>query len=236
MSSISPLPIFQPETPAEEIQSGRESALEGSGGAFWDLLQGMFMSGMSSADLEGSSSLSSLFMPDLFTLFLGLLQPEEENPVPGSWNNFPSVTATNYGYDLAGVSGREHYYRGPQNTPWGYPVQGPISQGVRNGHVALDFSIVEGTPVHATLDGMVKTVGKDPDGYGKYVVVENGPYEVYFAHLSSIPVRVGDRISAGQLLGLSGNTGNSTGPHLHYEIRRSGHPLDPRKFLGPDLT
>ena len=64
-------------------------------------------------------------------------------------------------------------------------------------------------------------------GTANLVIVENGRYRTYYAHLSSIPVSVGDQVSAGGVIGLSGNTGNSTGPHLHYEIRKDMVPLDP---------
>ncbi|GAP07931.1 membrane proteins related to metalloendopeptidases [Anaerolinea thermolimosa] len=64
-------------------------------------------------------------------------------------------------------------------------------------------------------------------GYGNLVIVENGPYRTYYAHLSEIPVRMGEHVSRGDVVGLSGNTGNSTGPHLHYEIRYEMKPLDP---------
>jgi murein DD-endopeptidase MepM/ murein hydrolase activator NlpD len=59
------------------------------------------------------------------------------------------------------------------------------------------------------------------------VIVENGAYRTYYAHLSSIPVSVGDTVKAGTTIGLSGNTGNSTGPHLHYEIRKNLVAIDP---------
>jgi murein DD-endopeptidase MepM/ murein hydrolase activator NlpD len=77
------------------------------------------------------------------------------------------------------------------------------------------------------MDGKVVHAGWNNQGYGNLVIVENGAYRTYYAHLSSIPVSVGDTVRAGTTIGLSGNTGNSTGPHLHYEIRKNNVPVDP---------
>ncbi|MFN3309092.1 MAG: M23 family metallopeptidase [Anaerolineales bacterium] len=116
------------------------------------------------------------------------------------------------------------------NAPRGLPVKGRLTQASHSGHIALDFGVPVGTPVKATLDGKVVYAGWNDQGYGNLVILENGPYRVYFAHLSKIPVKVGERITAGMIIGYSGNTGNSTGPHLHYEVRKNGQPIDPTSF------
>ena len=114
-----------------------------------------------------------------------------------------------------------------QNEPSGRPVGGVLTQDFHPGHNGLDFGIPVGTEVKSTMDGNVIYAGWNDQGYGNLVIVENGDYKTYYAHLSSIPVSVGDSVSAGTTIGLSGNTGNSTGPHLHYEIRRNNVPIDP---------
>lgn len=117
---------------------------------------------------------------------------------------------------------------GSKPEPSGRPVDGGrISQGSRVGHTALDIAVPVGTPVKTTMDGKVVHAGWNDQGYGNLVIVENGEYRTYYAHLSSIPVAVGDTVTAGTVIGLSGNTGNSTGPHLHYEIRRNKVTIDP---------
>jgi murein DD-endopeptidase MepM/ murein hydrolase activator NlpD len=93
--------------------------------------------------------------------------------------------------------------------------------------MAFDIAVPVGTPIKTTMDGTVIHAGWNDQGYGNLVIVENGPYRTYYAHLSSIPVSVGDQVSAGSIIGLSGNTGHSTGPHLHYEIRKNKVPIDP---------
>lgn len=112
-------------------------------------------------------------------------------------------------------------------VPRGLPVQGPISQEYHDGHRALDIAIPVGTPIRATMSGRVTHAGWNTEGYGNLVIVENGPHKTYYAHLDSIPVKVGQFVTAGSLVGLSGNTGNSTGPHLHYEVRLNGQRVAP---------
>jgi murein DD-endopeptidase MepM/ murein hydrolase activator NlpD len=113
------------------------------------------------------------------------------------------------------------------NTPQGIPVNGVITQTSHKGHVALDYGVPVGTNVKTTMDGKVTYAGWNNEGYGNLVIVENGGYKTYYAHLSSIPVKVGQMVDEGDVIGLSGNTGNSTGPHLHYEIRKNGVAINP---------
>lgn len=114
-----------------------------------------------------------------------------------------------------------------KSEPSGRPVGGVLTQNFHSGHNGLDFGIPVGTPITSTMDGKVVHAGWNDQGYGNLVIVENGAYRTYYAHLSSIPVSVGDFVTAGTAIGLSGNTGNSTGPHLHYEIRKNNLPTDP---------
>ena len=113
------------------------------------------------------------------------------------------------------------------STPQGLPVAGPISQDFHDGHRALDIAVPVGTPVRATLAGRVAFSGWSEEGYGNLVIVENGPYRAYYAHLDQLPLAVGDAVTAGTVVGYSGNTGNSTGPHVHYEVRLNGETQPP---------
>jgi murein DD-endopeptidase MepM/ murein hydrolase activator NlpD len=118
--------------------------------------------------------------------------------------------------------------QGSKPIPSGMPVTGGrLTQNYHSGHNGLDFGVVVGTPVKTTMDGKVIHAGWNNQGYGNLVIVENGEYRTYYAHLSSIPVSVGDTVRAGTTIGLSGNTGNSTGPHLHYEIRKDKVAINP---------
>jgi murein DD-endopeptidase MepM/ murein hydrolase activator NlpD len=118
----------------------------------------------------------------------------------------------------------------PVNSPAGKPVKGVLTQGSHPGHVALDFGVPVGTVVKSTIDGKVVFAGWNNEGYGNLVIIENGPYRVYYAHLSDYTVKFGEVVKAGQKIALSGNTGNSTGPHLHYEVRKNGNQIDPTGF------
>jgi murein DD-endopeptidase MepM/ murein hydrolase activator NlpD len=138
-----------------------------------------------------------------------------------------SVSANEPQQDIASSVKAAATSQTSKNEPSGRPVGGVLTQNFHPGHNGLDFGVVVGTPVEATMDGKVTYAGWNNQGYGNLVIVENGDYKTYFAHLSSIPVSVGDSVTAGATIGLSGNTGNSTGPHLHYEIRQNNVPIDP---------
>ncbi len=98
-------------------------------------------------------------------------------------------------------------------------------------HEGLDFSADAGAPIFAAAGGIVTAAETLPD-YGKIVIVSHGSgLETRYAHTSKILVKVGERVKKGQMLAEVGNTGRSTGPHLHYEIRLNGNALDPRKYL-----
>lgn len=96
------------------------------------------------------------------------------------------------------------------------------------GHTGIDYALYQGTPVLAALDGRVSRTAHFGDGYGTHVVLEHeGNLQTVYAHLSRVNVRYGETVREGQVIGASGNTGNSTGPHLHFEVRRLGTPVDP---------
>lgn len=179
--------------------------------SFKDIMSTMMMSGGSSTEQQSSSGLGDLMTPLLMIILLEKLvesQMEQDEPV-------------------SSVQGEAAVNQGPKTEPSGRPVGGVLTQNFHPGHNGLDFGIVVGTPVEATMDGKVVHAGWNNQGYGNLVIVDNGTYKTYYAHLSSIPVSVGDSVTAGTTIGLSGNTGNSTGPHLHYEIRQNNVPIDP---------
>lgn len=98
-------------------------------------------------------------------------------------------------------------------------------------HAGLDFRTASGTPVHATAAGTVSKSGWN-GGYGQMVEIDHGNgLSTRYAHLSDVTVAVGQAIALGAVIGRSGSTGRSTGPHLHYEVRRNGDAVDPLVFL-----
>jgi murein DD-endopeptidase MepM/ murein hydrolase activator NlpD len=94
-----------------------------------------------------------------------------------------------------------------------------------------------GTEIYATGNGSVVKVEKDGRGYGNNVIINHGyGYETLYGHMSKFNVRPGQKVKRGDLIGFVGNSGSSTGPHLHYEVRKNGNPVNPVNFYYNDLT
>lgn len=121
--------------------------------------------------------------------------------------------------------------RGSGSFSW--PASGNITQQFWGGHRAIDIGSWVGAPVKSADSGYVVLAGGGWNGgYGNHVIVDHGNgFTTLYAHLNSIFVRPGESISRGQQIGTVGNTGNSTGPHLHFEIRYQGTPRNPFNWL-----
>lgn len=103
-------------------------------------------------------------------------------------------------------------------------------------HDGIDLAAPKGTPVKAASGGIVVKAGRE-SGYGKMVEISHGNgLDTLYAHASRIEVKVGDLVKKGQTIALVGSTGRATGPHLHFEVRMAGHPLDPTLFLHKSAT
>ena len=104
--------------------------------------------------------------------------------------------------------------------------------GQSSGHTGIDIAVPAGTPVRAALPGVVTTATYNAGGYGYYVMIDHGNGMVtLYAHNSKLLVKVGDAVEAGDMVSLSGSTGRSTGPHLHFEVRVKGQCVNPRSYL-----
>ncbi len=104
-------------------------------------------------------------------------------------------------------------------------------------HAGLDFTAAQGTPVYATADGVVKEAGYNGGGFGNQVIINHGyGYETLYGHMYRIKARVGKKVKRGEVIGYVGNTGKSTGPHCHYEVHKSGQPVDPVYYFYNDLS
>jgi murein DD-endopeptidase MepM/ murein hydrolase activator NlpD len=145
------------------------------------------------------------------------------------------------------IGNTERYLSTLQSMPLGHPINTKISSGFgrrkdpingkRGFHAGIDFRGDTGDKVVATGNAVVKESAYNK-GLGYYVVLSHSKgYETVFAHLSKRLVKRGEKVSRGQVIGLVGNTGRSTGSHLHYEIRRYGKAINPMKYIKvSDLT
>ncbi|MBI4239271.1 MAG: peptidoglycan DD-metalloendopeptidase family protein [Deltaproteobacteria bacterium] len=105
------------------------------------------------------------------------------------------------------------------------PITGRLEQ-----HDGIDLAMAPGTPVRATAAGEVVYSGPR-GGYGNVVVLQHPQgYETWYAHAQRTTVPVGKQVQAGEVVAFSGNTGRSTGPHLHFEVRKGGIPIDPKSY------
>ncbi len=103
-------------------------------------------------------------------------------------------------------------------------------------HEGMDFSASTGTPIYATGNGTVTKAGWQ-SGYGRVVVINHGyGYETLYAHMNKIDVRKGQKVVRGEVIGEVGNTGKSTGPHLHYEVHVKGRVVNPVNYYFMDLS
>jgi murein DD-endopeptidase MepM/ murein hydrolase activator NlpD len=140
-----------------------------------------------------------------------------ENHDGGNWANFANAPS------LWPITGRV-------SSPFG-ERENPFDSSETEFHPGIDIAADIGTPVHATTDGTVIVLG-DESGYGRFVMVNNGHgIATVFAHLSGVAVAEGERVRIGEILGYVGNTGRSTGPHLLYEVRINGTPVNPYPFM-----
>jgi murein DD-endopeptidase MepM/ murein hydrolase activator NlpD len=104
-------------------------------------------------------------------------------------------------------------------------------------HTGQDFTAPVGTEIYATGNGTVEKVEYYGRGYGNNVIINHGyGYETLYGHMSKINVRDGQKINRGDVIGFVGNTGTSTGPHLHYEVMKNGNKINPVNFFYNDLT
>lgn len=159
-------------------------------------------------------------------------------------NNKFMKTSDNYAQASPGCISRKYDIPAGQTEPVGEPLMGtpqitssygfrkhPIT-GEQNGHKGIDFYTPIGTSVFSTASGTVAAVWNDDTcGNGIKILHSNG-YETIYCHLSKQLVAVGDKVSAGCEIAKTGNTGMSSGPHLHYSIKYNGNYTDPKNWIG----
>ena len=122
----------------------------------------------------------------------------------------------------------------PAGFAYSWPIRGTVTQGYGPAHPAVDFGAPYGAKVYAARAGRVVLRQWSPEGYGFLVIVDHGDgSRAYYSHLKGAWANVGDWLPRGGLVGEVGSTGNSTGPHVHFEIRIGGVPQNPLGLLPP---
>ncbi len=118
---------------------------------------------------------------------------------------------------------------------WGFRYH-PIYK-IKQFHYGMDFTAPIGTKIYATGDGVVKDVQSIGGGYGSWIMIDHGfDYQTLYAHLSGFNVKVGEQVKRGHVIGYVGNSGTSTGPHVHYEVHKNGQPVNPQYYYFKDLN
>ncbi len=147
--------------------------------------------------------------------------------IPGATTNlWQAVVRLSHGQQVRFIWPLE----GEITSPFGWRVH-PVL-GMRHHHNGIDIDVPVGTMVRAAAPGKVHLIQDDPEGYGTVIVLEHTDgYLTLYGHLSTVLVTKGQYVEAGQPIAESGNTGLSTGPHLHFEIRNGEFPVDPQRYL-----
>lgn len=121
------------------------------------------------------------------------------------------------------------------SSSFGYRTDPVYGRAAR--HTGVDFAMPSGNPVYVTGDGVVESVKFEFFGYGNQVVIDHGfGYKTRYAHLRNIGVVEGMKVKRGECIGESGNSGKSTGPHLHYEVIYKGNPVNPSNYYDLSIT
>lgn len=158
--------------------------------------------------------------------------------IGGASNNEMAITTSS-----SGSSGKTQMQKDAEyikaNFKIALPLKGPVTSRygkreatkiVSENHYGIDIGVNEGTTVYAAMDGKVSLVSNEGE-YGTHIKIENKDVTTIYAHCSKILVKQGATIKKGQKIALSGNTGRTTGPHLHFEIRRNNRTVDPELIL-----
>jgi murein DD-endopeptidase MepM/ murein hydrolase activator NlpD len=207
----------------QQYEAGLRRAAAGMEALFVQRLLGALRAGMPEGGVMGGKSPAG-------RMYEGMLDEQ-----------YAELAAGAGGLGLQDLLLRQWLPRGLRGVELSAPVEAPAGSafgprpdplhraGAR--HEGVDFAVPEGTPVRAAAGGVVRFAGARGD-YGSLVVVDHGGgVETRYAHLSRLDTRAGARVRAGEPIGLAGASGRTTGPHLHFELRRDGEAVDPLPLL-----
>ena len=174
--------------------------------------------------LEQQNAIIAAAMQAVWTQVQLWIQSNPVGQIPASAGH-----STKYRFIWPEPSGQISQGFGPSS----YPFEPPYG-GYPHFHTGMDLVEPFGSPIYAVDDGLVALVGSSTQGYGNYVVIaHSGGLDTLYGHLSAALVSVGQRVAQGDAIGMEGSTGNSTGPHLHFELRINQRPVDPTPYFPP---
>ncbi len=215
---IGTLISFNKITDVRRLQVGMELKIPEFDGVPYEVKAGDSLSGVSK---KFNITLNSIL--DANNLDTDVIQPGDVLFIPGAAMN-------------------DFDYKKAMGTLFIYPTRGRLSSGFgyrpdpftgkNRFHNGVDLANASGTRINATMSGRIADIGDRPSGYGKYVIIKhsNG-YQSLYGHLSRITVREGQYIYQGEKIGEMGNTGRSTGPHLHFSVYKNNSPVNPLTYL-----
>jgi len=194
---------FANRRPSSTLSLNKESAV-------WPKVDSFSKSNKLELRIEKLKGKSELVKQDAWTLFTDLLEKQE------ILNNTPSILPV----------------RGWVSSEFGFRNETIYSDHEPDFHRGVDIASKEGNSVVSTADGKIVYTGYDDSGYGNLVVVDHGyGLKTYYAHLAEIKTKMGKNVQRGEIIATVGSTGRSTGPHLHYEVRILGIPVNPDKYI-----
>jgi murein DD-endopeptidase MepM/ murein hydrolase activator NlpD len=182
--------------------------------------------------IEGIASTYKVEPEAIISYELNELDPENSVIQPGQWLVVPGGTKPYVPRTVTAYSGPVPDDATKGSGIFGWPTSGTITQGYWGGHPGLDIAGWLGAPIAVADSGHVVAAGWNDTGYGYFVVVDHGNgFQTLYAHLQAYHVEAGDDVAKGETIAEMGNTGNSTGPHLHFEIRQGTVQRNPYGFL-----
>ena len=182
--------------------------------------------------IEGIATTYKVEPEAIINYALNELDPDEPTIQPGQWVVVPGGTKPYVPRTVTAYSGPVSEDATKGTGIFGWPASGSITQGYWAAHPGLDIAGWLGAPITASDSGHVVAAGWDDTGYGYFVVIDHGNgFQTLYAHLQAYYVDAGNDVAKGEVIAEMGSTGNSTGPHLHFEIRQGTIQRNPYGFL-----
>jgi murein DD-endopeptidase MepM/ murein hydrolase activator NlpD len=195
-------------------------------------VDGVYHQAGASDTLEAIAAAYKVEPADIANYPLNHLNADNPQITAGQWLIVPGGTKPYVPRTVVAYSGPIPEDASKGSGVFGWPAAGQITQGYWEHHRAIDIGAWKGAPVLAADSGYVAAAGWDDSGYGRTVVIDHGNgFQTRYAHLQVYYVEVGDSVAKGEQIGEVGSTGNSTGPHLHFEVIQNGVLRNPFGYL-----